>query len=225
MKSTIKANKIFPSLKKIALLVILGVALHLLLPQITNLEHSVLVLRTLIPWAVGLAIISQFISYLGSGYLLSKVLALSKQFVKLLRSTIIVLGSASIGMIAGGMIGSSAAIFRWTSKSNNHPEGAFMASILPSLINDLVLVVVSMFGLIHLLIVHKLSKTQLIGFISIILLLVFVIGLGIMSLRNREKAIAIGIKISTSIMHIIHKPIDITSYRKIFQDLFTSWDT
>lgn len=84
---------------KIGLLVILGLAVHLLLPQIASLEHSWNVLLSLKPWAVGLAFVSQFLSYLGSGYLLQAILDLSHQSVKLFRSTLIVLGAASVGMV------------------------------------------------------------------------------------------------------------------------------
>lgn len=56
--------------QKLGLLALLGVAIHLILPQITALEHSWQVLKTLAPWAVGLAFLSQVWSYLGSGNLL-----------------------------------------------------------------------------------------------------------------------------------------------------------
>jgi len=119
--------------QRIGLLALLGIAVHLILPQITDLENSWQVLISMTLWAVGLAFIAQVLSYLGSGFLLQKTLAIAHQIIPLTRSTLIVLGAASIGIVAGGTVGSSAAIYRWTSGEEGSVEGATLASILPSL--------------------------------------------------------------------------------------------
>ena len=53
-------------------------------------------------WAVALAFIAQFFSYLGSGFQLQCILAIAHQKVSLWLSTLIVFGSTSVGMVAGG---------------------------------------------------------------------------------------------------------------------------
>jgi hypothetical protein len=108
---------------------LLGIAVHLILPQITRVENSWQVLTSMALWAVGLAFIAQGLSYLGSGFLLQSILAIAHQKVSLWLNTLIVLGSASIGMFAGGMfaggtVGSSAAIYRWTSGNKGSMEWA-----------------------------------------------------------------------------------------------------
>ena len=190
MKTVFAGLMHYHPLQKLGVLAILGLAVHLILPQITELEHSWQVLKTLLPWAVGLAFVAQVLSYLGSGYMLQTILDLAKQPVKLIRSTLIVLGAASVGMVAGGMVGNATAIYRWTRQDDGHPEGATLASILPSIFNNLVLVLVSLFGLVHLLILHELSQAQWIGFSSIILILGLVIGMAILALRYRDRATA-----------------------------------
>ena len=92
--------------QKIGYLAVLGIAVYLILPQITALENSWQVLTSMTLWAVGLAFIAQILSYLGSGFLLQSILAIAHQKVSLWLNTLIVLGSYSIGMVAGGMIGS-----------------------------------------------------------------------------------------------------------------------
>ena len=176
--------------QRIGLLAVLGIAVHLLLPQITALENSWQVLLKMSLWAVGLAFVAQMLSYLGSGFLLQKTLAIARQSVSLMRSTLIVLGSASIGMVAGGTVGSSAAIYRWTSGDEGSVEGATLASILPSLFNNLMLVLVSIFGLAHLMLVHNLTQTQLIGFSAALLTLGLLIGIGLLAVRYRDRATA-----------------------------------
>ena len=119
------------------ILLILGLAVHLLVPQITTLENSWQVLTSMALWAVGLAFIAQVLSYLGSGFLLQSILAISHQKVSLWLGTLIVLGSASIGMIAGGMVGTSTAIYCWTSRGKGSMEGATLVSIFLPLFNNI----------------------------------------------------------------------------------------
>jgi hypothetical protein len=49
--------------------------------------------------------------------------------VSLWLNILIVFGSTSIGLVAGGMVGGSAAIYRWTGGSKGSMEGATLASI------------------------------------------------------------------------------------------------
>jgi uncharacterized protein (TIRG00374 family) len=227
-----KLNNLFASYlkthrpwQKLGVLAVLGLAVHLILPQITSLEHSWQVLKTLTPWAVGLAFLVQALSYLGSGYLLQTILGLTRQYIKLLHSTLIVMGAASVGMVAGGMVGSSAAIYRWTSQEDGHPEGATLASILPSLFNNLVLVLVSIFGLVHLILVHDLSRAQLIGFSAIILILSLVIGLITFALRYRDRATVAVLWVSSHLTRLRRRPFDPSMTQESTRNLFAAWDS
>ena len=206
-------------------LIVLGLAVHLILPQITSLEHSWQVLRTLTPWAVGLAFVVQVLSYLGNGYLLQNIISLTRQFISLLRGTLIVLGSASVGMVAGGMVGSSAAIYRWTSQGDGHPEGATLASILPSLFNNLVLVLVSVFGLVHLILVHDLSQAQVIGFSAIIIILGLIIGFAMLALRHQDRAITAVLWFANRLAHLRRKAFDPAVTQEGTRNLFAAWDS
>jgi uncharacterized protein (TIRG00374 family) len=212
-------------LQKLGVLAILGVAVQLILPQITALEHSWNVLKSMLPWAVCLAFLAQTSSYIGNGYLLQSILKLTNTAATLWRSTLIVLGAASVGMVAGGMVGSSAAIYRWTSRESEHPEGAVLAGVLPSLFNNLVLVLVSLFGLIHLLITHNLSQAQLIGFSVTLLTLGTIIGLGVWALQHRDQATASALWISARLTHLRRKPFEPAKTTATTNSFFSAWDT
>jgi uncharacterized protein (TIRG00374 family) len=211
--------------QKLGILAVLGVAIHLILPQITSLEHSWQVLKTLTPWAVGLAFVAQALSYLGSGYLLQSVLDLAREYINLVRSTLIVLGAASVGLVAGGMVGSSAAIYHWTSQGDGHPEGGTLASILPSLFNNLVLVLVSIFGLVHLLLVHDLSQTQLIGFSTVIIILGLVIGAVILALRHQEGTTTAVVWVAGRLARFRRRTFEPSVPQESMRNLFSAWKT
>ena len=148
--------------QKIGILVVLGAAVYLILPQINDLENSWQVVTSMARWAVGLAFIAQFLSYLGSGFLLQGILSIAHQKVSLWLNTMIVLGSYSLGMVAG-VVGNSAAIYRWTGGGKGSMEGATLASIFLPQFNSIMLVLVSIFGLVHLILVHDLTQVQTIG--------------------------------------------------------------
>ena len=209
---------------RVGLLVFLGIAVYLLLPQITALENSWQVLLTMRLWAVGLAFLAQALSYLGSGYLLQKTLAIAYQGVSLMRSTLIVLGAASIAIVAGGTIGSSAAIYRWTSGDEGSVEGATLASLLPSLFNNLILVFLSIFGLIHLIIVHDLTRVQLIGFSVALLIPGLLAGVAALALRYRERTTATLDWGARRLARLRRRPYDAASTGNQVGHIFAAWD-
>lgn len=99
-------------------------------------------------------------------------------------------------MVAGGVIGTTAAIFRWADMGENNVESATIASILPALVNDLILILISIFGLIYLLLVHQLTKIQVIGFSSILLILGLAVGGVTLGLHFRDQTVSVFIWVS-----------------------------
>ncbi|MFZ3069911.1 MAG: YbhN family protein [Anaerolineaceae bacterium] len=211
-------------LQRIGTLVLLGIAVYLLLPQIATLENSWNVLKKMTLWAVGLAFLAQVLSYLSSGFLMQKTLAITLQSVSWMRSTLIVLGSASIGMVAGGTLGSSAAIYHWTSADSGNLEGATLASFIPSLFNNLILVLLSVFGLVHLIVSHDLSRTQLIGFSAALVLIGMSIAAAVLAVRHRDQATNFINRVGNSLAKRRHKDYDLNSTRMQINNIFTAWD-
>ena len=190
----------------LVLLVMLGLAVHLILPQIASLKHSYQVIQDMIFWVVGLAILAQTASYLGSGYLLKALVRLSGSYLSILNGTMITLAGTSFGMVAGGMVGSSAATFRWMQKKNIPPDAATLAGTFPVLFNDIVLITITLVGLIHLLTVHQLTRLQGISFGLILMFLISLIGLLALSQSKREVLIRLAEKASFRWAQFSHQP-------------------
>jgi uncharacterized protein (TIRG00374 family) len=166
-------------------LIVLGLAVHLVIPQITSLEHSIQVIRQMALWAVALAVLAQAASYLGSGYLLKAIAQLSESPLSIVKATLIVLAAASLGMVAGGMVGSAAMTYRWMQKERVKPEAAGLAGTIPGVFNDSILVLISLVGLIHLLIVHQLTRLQVLSYVLILLILGALAGALVWGFRHR----------------------------------------
>ena len=217
----IKQNQ---ALHKVGILAVSGVAVHLILPQITALENSWQVLKSMNFWAVGLALTAQVLSYLGSGFLLQSILAMAHQKVSLWLNTLIVFGSTSIGIFTGGMVGSAAAIYRWTSGSKGSMQGATLASIFWPLFNNIMLVLVSIFGLVHLIVAHNLTQAQLVGFVAALLILVLIIGSAALVVRFWDRATKAILWMSSRVARLRRKSFDSDATRQGAGDLFNAWD-
>ena len=178
-----------PRVKKVSyiiLLVVLGLAVHLLLPQIATFQHSYQVIRDMLIWAIILAVIAQVISYFGTGYMLKSLVHFSKNSLSIFKGMMIAMAAASFGMVAGGFVGNATATYRWMRKEKVSVEAATLAGTIPGLFNNIILILISTFGLIYLLSAHKLSKLQLLGFIFTLAVLIVVICLLIWGLIKRE---------------------------------------
>ncbi|MCA9944590.1 MAG: UPF0104 family protein [Anaerolineales bacterium] len=154
-------------------LVLLGLAVHVLLPKFADLEKSWKVLRQMSGWLVGLAVLCQIGRYVGSGLLLQGLVQLAGGNLKLGRSMIISIASASIGLVAAGAVGSMLAMYNWILSTGINKQGAGLTAVLKSVFTNGLLFLLSVIGLIYLLLAHDLTSAQIFafGFVLFVLLL------------------------------------------------------
>lgn len=99
-------ERTFPALRLhpwryLPILIILGLVVHLLVPQIAALEKSWAVIQAMTWWVVILAIVAQVLSYIGSGYMLHTIMAINQQKLSTLKGILITMAANSIGLVAG----------------------------------------------------------------------------------------------------------------------------
>lgn len=186
-------------------LILMGLAVNLILPQLASVEASLHVIKAMVPWAVLLAALAQGASYLGAGYLINSVVAKVNQTIPILKGVIITLAASSIGMLAGGPFGNAAATYRWVRKYGVSAEGAGLAGTLPTIFNNAILTALSVAGILHLLVAHSLSSAQFFAFVLILTLL----GLGFAAInwgiKNRAGFTLIIVRIAAYFARLLHK--------------------
>lgn len=191
------------------ILVILGLVVHLLVPQITALKNSWSVIQEMTWWVVALAIVAQALSYAGSGYMLHAIIAVNQQKLSTLKGVLITLAANSIGLVAGGWVGGDAATYGWVRRETRDGNAAALAGTLPTMLNNVVLVIISGIGVIYLLAVHDLSRAQLIGF-SVVLLLICLLTAGaVVAFRNPEPTARLAVRVSgrwAKLRHKVYQP-------------------
>ena len=175
-------------LRWVVVLVLLGLAVHLIIPQLGNLHESAKVLKTLRPWAVGLAILSEILSYVALGYMMKRIVGLTGQVLTLHRAFGVTLASGAVGLVAGGLVGIGGSSFRWLRDAGIRPEGALLAGWLPTLLNASTIAVFALLGMVQLVLVQDLSTALWIAFSLSLALLVVVAGALFWSSGHRDAA-------------------------------------
>ena len=206
-------------------LLLLGLAVHLILPQLATLEQSLQVIKGMALWAVALAVVAQVLSYVGSGFLLRAIVAVVEQRLSVVRSVLITMAASSIGLVAGGMVGNAAATYRWTRGSSVSTEGAVLAGWLPTLFNNGALTIIGIFGLLHLLVVHELSTLQAIGFGLTLLVLSLIVGVVLWGVHHRSQLTTRAVQVASRWATLRRRPYDPATAEDATGRWFSAWDT
>jgi glycosyltransferase 2 family protein len=146
------------------------------------------VMRTLKPWAVALAIASELLSYLALGYMMKRIVGLTGQLLTLNRAFAVTLAAGSVGLVAGGLVGTGGSSFRWLREAGIRSEGALLAGWLPTLLNAGTIAVFALLGMVELVLFQSLSTGVWIAFSVSLAVLAGVAGALIWGSAHREAA-------------------------------------
>ena len=205
-------------------LILLGLAVHVILPQITAFEHSLQVVRKMAWWAFALAVLAQTLSYLGSGYLLRMIVAVVGQRLSIVRGALIFTAASSVGLAGGGPVGSITATFRWMRGSGVSAEGAVLASSLPTVFYDSAMAVAGIFGLVQLLALHELSAVQTIGFGFTLVVLSLIAGVTIWGTRHRTRLTTLVVRLAGRWAALRRRSYDPATTETAVRRWFGAWD-
>jgi len=153
------------------ILVVLGLAVNLLLPQISDLTRSWEVVKKMTWWAVGLAFVAVVFEYLSYGYCIHAIVHLHDKQLSTPKGTLIVMAATSVGLVAGGWFAVAGSIFGSVRRETNDGTTATMAGILPTMLLNLSIEVVAILGILYLAIIGKLTNSQLVQYIVFLILL------------------------------------------------------
>ncbi len=207
------------------ILIILGLAVHLLVPQITTLENSWSVVLGMVWWAVALAATAQALSYLGSGFTLHAILDSNREKLSTGRGVLITLAAASIGLVAGGWVGTAAATYGWVRQESRDGKVASLAGTLPAMLNNAVLAGIAIIGVLYLLMVHDLKEMQLIGFGIVLLVMVLMTVGTIMGLRSPDRTTEFVLWLAGRWASLRHQPLDSKGTMEWVAQLFAAWNS
>jgi uncharacterized protein (TIRG00374 family) len=211
--------------RSLLMLLLLGLAVHFLLPQITELKQSLQVLQKMIWWVVILAIVAQFLSYVGSGYLLKSIVEVVGDRMRISRGVLITLASWSLGLVAGGTVGIVTGTYQWSRESGVSPEGATLAGWLPNFLITGSLILISIFGLLHLIFVHQLSALQVFGFSLMSFLLALIMVALSWGVHHRQSLTGWVVRAAGRWAKMLRRKQTPDAIRVSMDRIFKAWDT
>jgi len=206
------------------LLVVLGLGLYLLLPQFAHIQHAFQVASTLKVTFVALSSGAQILSYLGSGYLLRAVVRGVGKPVSIVEGALVTAGANSVGTLGGGMLGTAGMTYLWLRQRGVNSGAAGLGGWIPIYLNNTMLAIVSLLGLLTLLLLNKFSIMLVAAFALAVLILGGGLGALVWSLTHREKLTPLAVAIAGFIAKFRRKAMDRHAIRLATDRLLAAWD-
>lgn len=216
-----KSKNIF---RMIGLVVFFALGITILSPYIAKIPESINAIQNLDFGDLGLAVLCEFLRFLGYAVLINAILGLFKDHVSIWQALMIILASASFGMIAGGMAGSIAASIQWLHERKVKLQAATVASILQNLLNNIAIFLLSLLGVAYLRSMDALTKPQWNAVLIILCMLVVVLVFSGLFLTKREKSIGFLISVIQWVSKILKKEIDEGKIREQIGEVYEVWD-
>jgi hypothetical protein len=204
-------------------LLFIGLAVHLLLPQLANLKDSWQTVQQMPRWLVALAVLAEIVSYGGSGYVIATLAAMLSERLSVVLGAFITLAGNSIGLVAGGLVGSSAAIYRWTTASGASNQTAGLCSTLPVLFTNFLLAMISIFGLVHLLLIHELTGLQAASFGLVLAVLTLITFGGLWGVTHPAWLLSMMTRVGKWWAHIWKRPFSSEAIEDTVDQLVNTW--
>jgi uncharacterized protein (TIRG00374 family) len=183
-------------LRAVPILLVLGLLVHFLLPRLDTIADSFATLRTMKPWAIGLSLIMEVLSYVANGALLQSIIALAGDRMSFRRAAAIEIGAGSVALVAAGALGFGAAIYKWSRNRGISADAAMLASWLPSVFDAGALIVFALIGGIELLLMHRLSRVTVVALSIVVSLLGLAIAGAIVLLARNDWLNAVAQKVA-----------------------------
>lgn len=127
------------AVRYVALLLLLGLALHYFLPRVATLEQSLRVARRLSLWPLLFALFAQVCACIARGWSLSASVAIANERLSLRRSIAIAMAASTVSLVAGGVVAFGASVYRWMRDAGMRRDTATIAAAVPSVFNGVAL--------------------------------------------------------------------------------------
>lgn len=159
----------------------------MLLPRLAVLEQSLRVARSMSLAILAAAVGAQALSYLANGGLLRSIVASSGERLSLSRATAIVMAASTLCLVAGGIVGYSAAVYQWTRESGTSRQTAAVAAWLPSIFDSAALMLFALLSAAALLRQGRLHTSVITGLVVIMSILVCIVAASFYALARAQR--------------------------------------
>lgn len=209
--------------KSFLLLLVVGAATYVLLPQLATIHHSTAVVRSLAWWAILLAVLAQCCCYLAHSYALGAILALFGQRLSLTRRIALTVAPYSLSLVWGGQVTSTTVAFRWLRQAGVPAEAALVTGVLPALINLLSFFGIATFGLAYLLARRQVTQTLIIALLLPAVLVVAMATLAWWIAGHRDLVVTAAHRSSSFWSRLRRRQYNPATTEAVLASLFDAW--
>ncbi|HVA95769.1 MAG TPA: hypothetical protein VNI36_12805, partial [Candidatus Dormibacteraeota bacterium] len=207
------------------ILILLGFAIYFFFSRFVAMERAALAVSSLkIPFVM-LAFVAQAISYLGSGYLLRKTVPVADKPVSVVDGALMTAGANSVGTLGGGVIGTAGMVYFWLRRRGINPGVAGLGGWLPIVLNNTVLALTSLAGLLIMVYLGKSPHIFAAGFGLAVLVLGTFLGILIWTVTHREHLEPLATAIANFVGKFRHRSSDASKIKTAVNHLLEGWDT
>jgi glycosyltransferase 2 family protein len=189
------------------------------------MERAVFAVTNLKIPLVALSFGAQALSYLGSGYLVRKTVPVADEPVSVIDGAMMTAGANSVGTLGGGVIGTAGMMYFWLRRRGINPGVAGLGGWLPIILNNTVLAVTSLAGLLVMVHLNKFPHVFAAGFGLAVLVLGTFIAFLIWSLTHRDRLESRAIAIANFVGKFRHRTSDTSKIKTTVSHLLEGWDT
>ena len=204
-------------------LILSGLAVYFFLPRFTAMGHAFLVISNLRIPLVVLSVVAQLLSYLGSGYLLKTVVRLASKPISMVDGVLMTAGANSVGTLGGGVIRPAGMTYLWLRRRGVNAGAAGLGGWLPIFLNNTVLAIVSLAGLIIIIHLKKSSRLLVTGFSLVFVILGAALAAFILCLLYRGK-LPVAMALGRFFAKLRHKPLAHAKIEAAVGHLLEGWD-
>jgi glycosyltransferase 2 family protein len=206
-------------------LILLGLVIYFFLSRFVAMERAVLTISNLkIPF-LALSFAAQVLSFVGSGYLLRKVIHLAATPVSVFEGALMTVGANSVGTLGGGVIGTAGMTYSWLRRRGMNPGAAGLCGWLPIILNNTVLAGISLAGLLLMIHLKKSPDVFVAGFTLALIILGTSLGLLIWSVTHRGTLEFLATAIANFTDKLRRRPSDRAKISSAVGHLLEGWDT
>ena len=197
----------------VALLIVLALLTHYLLPRLGDVRRSLEVARRLDPLLLGGAIVAQICSYLCAGWSLQASVRLMREPLPLPRATMIEMAAATSCLVAGGLLGWVAAAYEWTRRAGVSEPAAMAAVPFSSFLSGAAQLLFAMISAAFLFAARALSMRAAVGLavMSALLALAAAVAAAVLNRRSRAALLRAARRIPILRRHIDRESVDDTA--------------
>ncbi|MFB6212914.1 MAG: YbhN family protein [Candidatus Magasanikbacteria bacterium] len=203
--------------------VFIVLAIHFIFSRSGTIKESLLTLQSIRPLYIFLALASQVISYLGSGYIVYAMLKSFSEEIPLYLAASYEVASESVGVMAGGVIMTAASMYHFLSSYGVDKKAAAVVGWAADIANLISHTILSIIGLAFLVGIHSVTSSIFLQVGGAIFVVVVSVSGFVWFFSKRERVDSFSFSVLPFINYFLENPIKKEKFITFVDSMYEWW--